>query len=260
MYLVPLLLFTLLLNTACGKKTNDNNKKIVTITPEQIENLLENQSFECSSLDGGHCPEGLARLFILNIKYPTQTVLCSAFLISTNRLVSNHHCISSQEQCNNTYVSVFNGNSFEVAKCRTVVAAQVDEGTLSEKKIDFAVLELDRHIRTSDSFAMTNSTPKAGDKLTAWVVDHVNLFIGRITQLDCKLNNSVDSIELENCPAISGNSGSPVVNERGKVVGVLWGSTTSDYINEETPLEERRQLNDQAYVTSVKYFRSVLTQ
>lgn len=255
---LPLTLLTLLLLTACGKATNDDSKT-VTITPDQIGHLLENQSFECSSLNELPCPEGISRLFILDVKDPNKTLLCTGFLVSTNRIITNHHCLSSQEQCNNTYVSIFNGHNYEVARCQTLVEAQVDDKPLEDKVIDFAVIELDRHIRTADVFGLSKSLPKLGDKLTAWVVDHVDLFKARITELNCRMSGRVSSLELENCPVIFGNSGSPVINEKGKIVGVIWGSTTNIFINEQTPLEERRLLNDTAYATEVKYFKHALS-
>jgi V8-like Glu-specific endopeptidase len=254
---LPVLILLLMLLTSCGK-TASGNKKIVTITPAQISHLMENQLFECASLDGGICPEGIARVFVLNIKDPSQTELCSGFLASSNRLVTNHHCLSLQEQCENTYVSVFNGNTFEVAKCQTIISAEYDGKPLKDKGVDYSVVELDRHIRTASVFEMAKFVPKIGDKLTAWVVDHVDLFTGRITELSCTLSNRSNSFELENCPAIAGNSGSPIVNERGQVVGILWGSAISDYVNEETSLEERRKLNNYSYATELKHFQSAL--
>ena len=253
-----LVLFSLVvLATACGKSSNaGDNKKVTTITREQIDNLLENQSFECASLEGGRCPGGVARVFILDPLTPSSSGLCTGFLTTTNRLLTNHHCLSTQDECENTYISVYNGDTFETAKCKNIIIARDDGKPLETKAEDFTVIELDHHIRSSDVFIPARSMTPVGASLSAWVIDHLDLFRGRITQLSCFLNNRTPSMELSNCPAIAGNSGSPIVNSRGEVTGVLWGSTTGDNINEATSLARRRSLADFAYATELKYFRT----
>lgn len=226
----------------------------MTITPDQVGNLLENQRFECASL-GGQCPAGISRLFILNVKEPTRSELCTGFLTATNQMVTNHHCLSTEEECKETYVSVYNGSDYEIAKCRSIEDTAEDTANLRRKSIDYTVFELDRHVRSADTFPMALRKPDAGDRLTVWVVDQVDLFTGRITELDCTLGRQEPSLELKHCPAIAGNSGSPVLNERQELVGVLWGSTTGDHVTEETPLQLRRGRNDEAYVTELRHFR-----
>lgn len=254
---IYLILFSVFFLIGCGK-SNEDNKKFVNITPEQISNLLENQSFECASLGGGQCPEGIARIFILNSSQPDKSSLCTGFLTKSNQLVTNHHCISTDVQCASTYFSVYVSGSYEAAKCKRVIGSKDDGKPLSEKAVDYSVLELDRHIRNTDVFRYSSSSARPGSELTTWVIDHIDLFKARITELRCKLKGSRNSLELENCPSISGNSGSPVLNERGHIVGVLWGSTTNDSITEATPLGDRRAREDHSYATEVRHFKNLL--
>ena len=253
-HLILLLVFLLV---GCGK-SNEDNKKTVRITPEQITNLLENQSFECASLGGGQCPEGLARVFILNSSEPEKSALCTGFLTKSNQLVTNHHCVSTDVQCASTYFSIYVSGSYETAKCKKVIGSKDDGKPLSDKEVDYSVLQLDRHVRNTDVFKYSLNSLQIGSELTTWVIDHINLFTARITELRCKLRGKRNSLELDNCPSISGNSGSPVLNDRGHIVGVLWGSTTNDSITEETPLGDRRARDDHYYATEVRHFKALL--
>jgi hypothetical protein len=257
--LLPFILCLVLL-VSCGKKTTDQNsgKKLANITPKQMIAILKDQTFECESINGGVCPEGVARVFVVDENNPTQTGLCSGFLASSNRLVTNQHCISDANDCNRTHIAIYGGGSYEVAQCKTLLAVENDSEELYNKATDYAVIELDRHIFSVQPLRSARPRPSLSEELSAWVIDHLNLYTARITELKCKLKKFGPSIELSTCAAISGNSGSPVLNSNGEFVGVLWGSNTEDYINEETPLDERRLLEVESYVTDLKYFRKFL--
>jgi hypothetical protein len=253
-----LLLNLLLFFLGCGKPVGEGGKK-VTISPDQIDYLLRNQHFECASVDGGRCPSGLARIYILNREKPSETELCSGFLVTSNRMVTNHHCVSTKIQCEGTYVSVYIDGHYETARCVRLIQARDDGKPLNQKEIDYSVFELDRHIRNSEVFPIARRDSQAGDMLSAWVVDHLDMYKGRITELQCLIRRRASSIELKGCPAISGNSGSPVTNLSGEVVGVLWGSTTSGEVSERTPLHQRRQMeNEYSFVTDRRHFRAAI--
>jgi V8-like Glu-specific endopeptidase len=252
-----MIIMTLLISS-CGSEKSSSSKKTVIITPKQISNLLENQKFECESYDGSQCPEGLARVFVLDLDNPDSSGLCTGFLTDTNQIITNHHCVSNEKQCASTYFSIHISGSYEVARCRKIITAQDDGKPLEVKAIDYSIIELDRHIRNTEVFKYTTSAPRLKSNLTAWVIDHVSLFKARITELRCILKSRKDSLELANCASISGNSGSPILNQSGFIVGVLWGSTTNDSVNELTPLEDRRALEENSYATELKHFRAFL--
>ncbi|HLW57117.1 MAG TPA: serine protease [Bacteriovoracaceae bacterium] len=248
-------LLAFLLLIGCGK-SNDEKKKIVEITPEQIVNLLEKQSFHCESLDGKECPDALARLFILNPKAPHLSGLCSGFLTRSNRLITNAHCVSTQEECDSTYAIIHIQGDYRVARCQEVLKLFEDFKPLEEKSLDVAVLELDRHFKEIKFFKSSTKPLRPGESATAWVVDHLNLFEARITELECVLKEKSHSYVFKNCAAIGGNSGAPILNESGYVTSILWGSTTDDFIDELFPLNSRRLLEDWTYATDVSLVRS----
>lgn len=253
--LLTLLMLSFIL-AACGR-TGINGKKTISLNKAEINKMLSQQTFECASL-GGACPEGIARVFILNEKNPDKSSVCTGFLNGNNRLVTNNHCISTLQECKSTYISLYGSKGNESLRCKSIVKTENDKKPLSQKSIDYTVLELDRSVSNISPFPLSRFSPYEGERLTSWVIDHMDRYQARITELSCTMSNRRYSLELKNCPAIHGNSGSPIVNDYGEVVAVIWGSTVDEEINEKTPLSERRSLSENGLSTELKYFRTHL--
>lgn len=242
---------------SCGQG-GMNGKKRVSLTKSTLEKSLKKQTFECASLHGSECPSGIARLFIYNAADPEDSSLCSGFLNGDNQIVTNNHCLSLEKECNNTYISIYNGTGYENVKCKNIVQTKVDPGALNQKGIDFTVLEIDRKVNIK-TFGISKFTPYVGERLTAWVIDHVSLTKARITELDCTYASKSNSMLLRGCPVILGNSGSPLVNNYNEIVGVIWGSTVDENVDSDYDLEARRQLPDYALVTELNHFKDYLS-
>ncbi|WPU65442.1 trypsin-like serine peptidase [Peredibacter starrii] len=252
--LVLLVLSTLL--ASCGQ--NSNGKKIISLNSEEMNKMMSEQTFECASENGSNCPDGIARLFVVNEEDPTRSSVCSGFLNGDNRLVTNNHCLSTLSQCKATYISIYSSKGLETARCKSIIHTEVDGKTLNQKAVDFTVLELDHKIQNSKPLPVAKRQAYQGEKLIAWVVDQINNRQARITELNCNLSRKAKSLELQNCPVISGNSGSPVLNEQGELSALIWGSTADETVNEETSLFERRSLNEYAFATDLKHFLKYL--
>lgn len=237
-----------------------NGKKTISLNKEEINQMMANQSFECASLDGSPCPDGIARVFIFNEKNPDKSSVCTGFVNGSNRLVTNNHCLSTASECNSTYVSVFYNGGHESVRCKSIIKSENDGRPNSSKIVDYTVMELDRHLKKSKPFPLSKFSPYPGERLTAWVIDHLSRTDARITELSCMMEGRTNSLELKNCPAIHGNSGAPVVNDFGEVVAVLWGSTVDEAVNGSTSLVERRILSDYALATELKYFKNYLVK
>lgn len=253
--LIVLLGMTIFL-TACGQ-TNINGKKKISLTDKNLAALAV-QNFECASLDGTPCPSGLARIFIHNEKDPDDSSVCTGFLSGNNRIVTNNHCVATMAECKNTYISVYDGKSHENVRCKRIIETQVDPGALSMKGVDFTVMEIDKKV-SAKPFALSPFTPYVGETLTAWVIDHKTLNDSRITELNCLYQTLGKSMQLTNCPVIQGNSGSPLVNSYGEIVGLIWGSTVDEEVDANFPLEDRRNLNELALSTELKHFKPYLS-
>jgi len=247
---------------SCGK-TNGSNKPKPLITESEIQEILKNQNFECASL-GGICPSGIARIFIINKVKPDRSSVCTGFMISTSRLVTNHHCVATQQQCSNTYLAIYTGSNHIQTKCKSIVKTIEDIGDPNDpnRKLDFTVMEItDNYL--DDFFLLADTPAVADDLISTWVIDQTgldsipgNLLDSRITEFSCTVEdeNERASLLLENCPIISGNSGSPALNNRGEVIGVIWGGSASA-VDSSYNLNLRRKLNAKGLATEVKYFR-----
>jgi V8-like Glu-specific endopeptidase len=266
MKLLSLLLFGMLLITACSQ--GGNNKRITNLPELEIQTIMNLQNMDCASLDGKPCPIGVARLLIVNPENNTRSSVCSGFLVNEDTLVTNEHCISSQAVCDNTYVAIYNGHSHEQTKCLSVVKIlnDYDDAEDPRKKLDVAIVKLADKFH-GQTFKLATTKPKLNEVVTAWVIDHTGLdqeienkLESRVTQLNCTVSENAlsASLWLNNCPTISGNSGSPVVNSKGEVIGIVWGGNRqNDYSLED--LDVRRASEDSATVTEVVYFRDFIS-
>lgn len=249
----------LLAIVSCGRDKDSSGKKTVPLVPERMEEILDRQSFRCQSRSGGGCPLGMARLFILNPEDPSTSAVCSGFMVTATRLVTNHHCVSSQRACNNTYISVHTSTGPVKGRCREMIFSDANSDVASERSVDLTVMELDTAVPPPYfDISPTRQTP--GKLVTAWVIDHVDLLRANITELTCDYDAKEASMLLKDCPAISGNSGSPVVL-RGTTdaFGILWGSTIPPSIDASFPMEMRLDLKALSLATELYPFRSIIS-
>lgn len=239
--------------TACGERKS-NGKKIISLNEERLERFVNELTFECESLKGDKCPEGIGRLIIYNRENPNESSLCSGFLVKDNILITNNHCVSSLKECEDTFINIYTEKEIVKARCESILYTEADNSSTKLKKIDVSVLKINRPVPIK-FLDLNKEEILPGENLHSWVVDHISGKRARITELKCEFENHSPSMRLKNCPIILGNSGSPLLDERRNVVGVLWGSTVDETIGAEFPLESRRELTDYGFATAVSYFQ-----
>jgi len=228
---------------ACSKGSGSKTDKKVTITEEQMSAVISYQTLSCPSRD---CPDAIARLFIINFGDAENSSMCTGSLVGDRLLLTNSHCIDKQttEKACAGFYAIFNTKrgGYEVARCSKVLFrhsnAAARSRALSDR--DYALIELDRSVRATPLEIEPNGFA-IGDTIHPYVVDHTSLYNARIVKLNCTVkedNPEGRDTMFENCPAIGGNSGSPVLNTAGKVAGVLYAAQDT-VVTEETPYEER---------------------
>lgn len=267
----------LILAISCG---SPSSKKPITdlsifISEEEVSDILNNQEMECWAYDENKgCPSGVTRLLTKNKKSPTKWSVCSGFMVSPTKFVTNNHCISSQEKCKNTYVVIYQKNGApKTARCNRVIHTDNDGLDVNDplKNIDITIAEIDTHY--NGEFIETKSRSLERDEeLSLWVVDHTgtvdasgqNFYHSRITELKCKKNNSSTkkAMELEYCPVIGGNSGSVAMTNDGFLAGLVFAGNTESILASPGLQHLRRDRdsninirNSMALATSIDYLR-----
>lgn len=261
----------ILLLASCGEARRSSGKKKTTLTQDQIQEIMDHQILTCAGIGGHLCPAGISRLLTLDQLSADDSYVCSGFMVGQNTLVTNHHCISTIEQCRNTYIAIYDGSSYVQTRCKSIIEAQEDYADENDphRKIDFAVIEIEDNY-LGGTFEFSASQAQVGDTITAWVIDHIGLdrpvvsdqnpYEARITEFSCTVMNQTDSdsLVLETCPIIYGNSGSPILNSLGKIVGVIWGATDAG-VNSNTDLAIRRSLSGLGIATEMIYFKDYVS-
>jgi hypothetical protein len=243
-------IFMLFVTSCGGDHGSSSGKKTVPIIPERMEDILDQQSFRCQSSSGESCPFGIGRLFVINPSDPSHSAVCTGFLISGSRMLTNHHCVSTPRDCQNTFISIHTSAGPVKSHCQRIIFSDADSEVSTERSVDLTVMMIDAV--PGPYFSISSSEQFPGKEVTAWVVDHLDLFRANITELTCQYDSRQASLVMRDCPAISGNSGSPIVlNGTRQAFAILWGSNLPPSIDASFPLNLRLELGGLSLATEL---------
>lgn len=263
---------------ACGKKAQESESidgRYVNPTLPEIEVELSKQELFCGS-DDKSCPNFLAKVAVLNRgswKY------CTGFLIEDDVLVTASNCLpeSLKERdasCAGNVTAFFGelrGKPLRVA-CDRVIESSVNSASQPYLwRSDVAYLKLQKKVRRKNI-----SPSRLGmddmDKFYTWSIDQIDRFQGIIRKTEnCQaihrsfLNplsekNSSPMMTLSGCEFSNGNSGSPVMDYRGRVRGVISAPVHASVIKgandlriSEVPLDDKKFMYVSNYACSPTY-------
>jgi S1-C subfamily serine protease len=253
--------------TACGKPESKSiARKKVRITQEQMSLVLAHQNITCGDQD--FCPEGIARMFAINFEDASNSSTCSAFLVAPDVVMTNTHCVfgnklSLEKICSGLYFAFPSQGLTHTAQCSKILwrdRHQNGRHHYRDGDNDFALIRLDRNIPLTPLKLLTGSL-KRGAEVHPVVVDQIGGFDARVTKLTCRVEKIIPKygvLQLANCPVISGNSGSPVLDKDQNVVGVIFASSNNKIKKPSDELSVRTKSDSKGFAFSIDHIQNII--
>jgi len=149
---------------------------------------------------------------------------CTAFLVAPDIIVTAGHCVSSIDLLQKRWVFGFRMlnnekcntriEPSEVYKGKEIIARQLLNG-----EEDFAVVRLDRPVVGHTPLKVSRENVKLGEKI--YVLGHPCGLPIKLADNGKVISNSNPYYFEATLDTYGGNSGSPVFNKKGEVVGIL---------------------------------------
>lgn len=275
---VTLLLVALSLS-ACGLKKETKDKEGVTSFRLSKGETLS-KYVKTISLDS-ETPEGLGTLLSLNegLYNERNAGLCTWFLIDETRVMTNSHCIpealKEDKDLNcGEYLQghIKTSSGSQIVTCKKLLHFS----TLSELTVannDYALIELNNKVNLSKTYQLDRIGINENDKVNVLTMTHhqtssgiYSEFIphkclikssdswGRVTSPGTSpLTGFKEENSDEKCKTVGGNSGSPVTNDSGSLVGILHGGMKEgENVRENSEIESSSMTNDISILTNLR--------
>lgn len=181
---------------------------------------------------------------------PLEYAHCTGFVIGPSLVMTNHHCIENQAQCEAASFQFWDSrenNFLGLTKIRGYSCKQL---VVTDEALDFSILRMEgdprEHypslqwmiapLRISRGTVVTilSHNPKGQKRSNGcWIEESGKTY--RTERAGGTVTQATDLTCAD--PVILGDSGSPVLNHDGDLVGMVWGSDKNRRINGEmTPL------------------------
>lgn len=234
-------LFLLGFLAACGGSgggaPNSNGQSSTNSLGLELQKTIQQYSLECA--DPKDCPESVAMLVMSDHK---KTWTCTGFLIDHQTIATAGHCLPADlsargRSCQGRIYALFpeqTANTRTPFECDEIL--EVERG--AEGDYDYAFLKL-KQTYPAPFFPKINRDNRLnGQKTYIYKVDPslVQPTKGVLSKTSCELRDSSllsitfsstrsSQIQYGGCLTVSGNSGAPVMNNRGEIVAIHNSST-----------------------------------
>ncbi len=227
----------------CGEKSSYEN----TYRPRDYSDLkseLEKAQFNCSTAT---CPENVG-LILINTndsQYSPELAQCTGFLVADDIVATNSHCLPDYLKVSRSYCEsriairfITSSGKKNIFLCKEVIDYSKRENVFSA---DFAFIRIES--TGLSPFQIHKDGIKDNEKLKiVKATPLLNLPGAKLDVEECKvaLNTLLNPLGTNswaktavgmNCHGTQGNSGSPVIGENGKVLGILQSMMTQDWVN-----------------------------
>lgn len=185
-----------------------------------------------------NCPEGVA---VVGVALERSAHQCTGFLVGSNLVMTSAHCLPNNldgVSCRSRISVVFPSivrNQHRVrgirVGCEEIVKRTIPSDPL--RSLDFALIKTTAPVDRTP-LRVNHDGVGDGQELKVWRAQFGNStgIVGRISSTTCSVqretvlsygsDSSHNPIEvLVDCPIQEGNSGSPVLNSQGEVVGII---------------------------------------
>ena len=209
-------------------------------------------------------------MFSINFEDVNSSSTCTAFLVAPDIVMTNTHCIyknkhSLAKVCSGLYFSFAGIGLPQIAQCSKIIwrdSRQQGRQYYRKGDNDFALIRLDRNIPLIP-LRLLPGAPIIGSTVYPLVVDQVSGNKARVTKLECKIEKFIPKhgvIQLSDCPIISGNSGSPVLDKDHNVLGIIFASSDNEIKKPSDDLSVRRNSVTKGFAFSTDHIKSIIGQ
>ena len=232
-----LLLMAALVFVGCGKKAVESaNINKPTINPQRtdLDILLEKQEVSCAP--GRSCPPYISKVVAVdgnNLKHCTGFLTDNETIVTSSSCLPNYLRVKGQDCSDDVFFYFEEGGKTSSVGCSEVLeVSQLDTRDYFLWRHDVIFLKLKNPVKRR-SLIIDRTGLADMSKYIIWSVDQVNDFQSEIRKSEeCEavhntyfnplvVNESSPLVTVAGCQLNKGNSGSPLIDYRGKLRGVV---------------------------------------